>query len=150
MTPTTCRCCAATAMLASRISCCNAHHLHPVLTYPSPSPLDAMTDWITDRPPTAADADGHGEVLAKMPSGFKPGESWSAFTEWEQVPAGTPWRHTSMWPPAEPTTTIPRLFTSITHTGAFYLALADDGTAWFDLGDGWEQLAPLPAREVEG
>jgi hypothetical protein len=106
------------------------------------------TDWITDRPPTEADADEHGEVLAQLPSGFKPGETWSSFTEWEHVTTGTPWRHTSMWPPAAPTTTIPRLFTSITHADDRYLALADDGTAWEDYGNGWVQLDPLPAREV--
>lgn len=100
-----------------------------------------MTDWITDRPPTAADADEHGKVLAH-------GETCSGFIEWAEVPAGTPWRHTSIWG-ATPTTTIPRLFTSITHSGDRYLALADDGTAWFDLGKGWMQLDPLPAREVE-
>ena len=44
----------------------------------------------------------------------------------------------------------PRLFTSLTHANGLYLALADDGTAWFDLGNGWEQLDPLPAREVQG
>ena len=99
------------------------------------------TDWITDRPPTEADADADGQVLAQ-------GKTWSGFIELHLVRTGTRWRHTSMWD--SPTTTIPRKFTSITHTGAFYLALADDGTAWFDLGNGWMQLDPLPAREVEG
>lgn len=79
-------------MPASRISCCNAHPRHPVLTYPSPSPLDMTdTDWIT-----------------------------------------------------------PRKFTSITHADDRYLALADDGTAWEDYGNGWVQLDPLPTREVQG
>ena len=105
-----------------------------------------MTDWITDRPPTAADADEHGEVLAQMPSRMLPGETWSSFTEWDQVPANTPWRHTSMWGTA-PTTT-PRLFTSITYSDDCYLAVADDGTAWEKCGRGWVQLPPLPAREV--
>jgi hypothetical protein len=104
------------------------------------------TDWITDRLPTEADADHHGEVLAQVPSGFKPGEIWSSFTEWDEVPADSPWRHTSIW--RSPTTTIPRKFTSITHIGDRYLALADDGTAWEDYGIGWQQLDPLPAREV--
>ena len=108
-----------------------------------------MTDWITDRPPTAADADERGEVLAQLPSRLGQGNVWSSFTEWAEVPAGAPWRHTSMWPPKPMPTTIPRKFTSITHTDDRYLALADDGTAWFDLGNGWMQLEPLPAREVE-
>lgn len=110
---------------------------------------DWITDrWITDRLPTEADADEHGEVLAQLPSWFKPGETWSAFTEWEQVPANTPWRHTSLWGSAAAPTTTPRLFTSITYADDRYLALADDGTAWFNFGKSWLQLDPLPAREV--
>ena len=42
----------------------------------------------------------------------------------------------------------PRLFTSITYADDRYLALADDGTAWFNFGQGWVQLDPLPAREA--
>lgn len=47
-------------------------------------------------------------------------------------------------------TPIPRLFTSITHADGRYLALADDGTAWFNYGDarGWQKLESLPDREV--
>jgi len=107
------------------------------------------TDWITDRPPTESDADEHGEVLVLAPSRLKHGETWSAFTEWEQAPANTPWRHTSLWGTATaPTITTPRLFTSITYANDRYLALADDGTAWENWGQGWVQLDPLPAREV--
>lgn len=105
------------------------------------------TDWITDRLPTEADADEHGEVLAQLPFGLSPAATWSTTLEWDEVPTGAPWRHTSIWG-ATPTTTIPRLFTSITHTDDRYLALADDGTAWFNFGNGWMQLDPLPAREV--
>jgi hypothetical protein len=39
---------------------------------------------------------------------------------------------------------------STSRTDDRYLALADDGTAWEDWGQGWVQLDPLPAREVEG
>ena len=105
------------------------------------------TDWITDRLPTEADADGHGEVLAQD-------EPWGSFTEWEAVTTGTPWRHTSTWRSPDgatpTTTTIPRKFTSITRADYRYLALADDGTAWEGYGNGWVQLDPLPAREVQG
>ena len=104
-----------------------------------------MTDWITDRPPTEADADADGEVLAPCCASRR---ARSAFVEWEQVPAGTPWRHTSMWKAAPAPATTPRLFTSITYADDRYLALADDGTAWEDYGNGWLQLEPLPAREV--
>ena len=95
------------------------------------------TDWITDRLPTKADADADGEVLAQ-------GKGW---INWKHVTTGTHWRHTIIW--RSPTTTIPRKFTSITHVDDRYLALADDGTAWFDLGNGWMQMDPLPAREVQ-
>lgn len=108
----------------------------------------ADTDWITDRPPTEADADADGEVLTPL---LRPGP-WSAFTKWDQVPAGLPWRHTSWWraasAPAPAPATTPRLFTSITYADDRYIALADDGTAWFNFGKGWLQLEPLPAREV--
>lgn len=104
------------------------------------------TDWITDRPPTEADADEHGLVLARWPYKSNPALLWSSPAEWEAVTTGTPWRHTSMWGSAP--TTIPRKFTSITHADDRYLALADDGTAWEDYGNGWVQLDPLPAREV--
>ena len=98
-----------------------------------------MASWITDRLPTKADADEHGEVLAQ-------GNGW---IKWKHVTTGTPWRHTCMWRfTSTPTTTIPRKFTSITHADDRYLALADDGTAWFNYGNGWVQLDPLPAREV--
>ena len=98
-----------------------------------------MTDWITDRLPTEADADKHGEVLVQ-------GKGW---IKWKHVTTGTHWHRTIMWHSAPtPTTTIPRLFTSITHADDRYLALADDGTAWEDYGIGWQQLPPLPAREV--
>lgn len=107
-------------------------------------------DWITDRLPTEADADEHGEVLARVPSRWLPGEIWNCSIEWDQVDDGTPWRHTSIWRAALAPTTTPRLFTSIAHADGRYLALADDGTAWFNYGDarGWQQLDPLPALEV--
>ena len=59
-------------------------------------------DWITDRPPTAADADGNGKVLAQMPCGFLKGKPWSIFLEWDQVPASTPWRHGQGWKQLDP------------------------------------------------
>ena len=103
-----------------------------------------MVSWITDRPPTEADADANGEVLAQ-------GEGW---IEWKHVTTGTHWRHTILWRSpdgAAPATTIPRKFTSITYADDRLVALADDGTAWFNFsfGSGWVQLPPLPAREVE-
>lgn len=106
------------------------------------------TDWITDRLPTEADADANGNVLALMPSHMSLGETWSLFIKWDQVDDGTPWCHASLRGSTAALTTTPRQFTSITYANDRYLALADDGTAWEDWGQGWVQLDPLPAREV--
>lgn len=98
-------------------------------------------DWIVDRLPTKSDADDKGLVLgqhALLP--------YSYFRKWYDVRIDQQWRHTEEWH-ATPT----RKFTSITHADGRYLALADDGTAWFNYGDarGWQQLEPLPAQEVK-
>jgi len=99
------------------------------------------TDWIRDRLPTVADADEKGEVLTPHKT---TGQTF--FQRWQEVRPNQQWRHTSRWR-SIPTTT-PRLFASITRTKDRYLALADDGTAWENWGQGWVQLDPLPAREV--
>ena len=106
------------------------------------------TDWITDRLPTEADANEHGTVLALKPSPLKQGETWSLFIKWDQVDDVTPWCHASLRGSTAAPTITPRLFTSITYADDRYLALADDGTAWFNFGKGWVQLDPLPAREA--
>lgn len=55
------------------------------------------TDWITDRLPT--DADANGDVLARWPDAENPAMTWISPTEWEvvAVTTGISWRHTSMW-----------------------------------------------------
>ena len=100
------------------------------------------TDWITDRLPTEADADFDGRVMVTTTT-----HGAALLVSWDSVRPSEQWRHTSAWHILTPTTT-PRLFTSITHVCDRYLALADDGTAWFNFGKGWVQLDPLPAREV--
>lgn len=100
------------------------------------------TDWITDRLPTEADADRYGRVTIYD-------EPFTRYCKWWNVAnLDEKWRHTSMRGAAAAPTTTPRLFTSITYADDRYLALADDGTAWEDWGQGWVQLDSLPAREV--
>lgn len=100
-----------------------------------------MTGWIIDRLPTEADGDGDGEVTVL-------GDIHTFFQLWTNVTPGQAWRRTRYWRPPAPATT-PRLFASITRADDRYLALADDGTAWQDWGQGWVQMDPLPAREVQ-
>jgi len=64
-----------------------------------------MTEWITDRQPTKADEDHHGEVCMMV----FPGERTSsggqsvALVAAAHVGPGVPWRHTDDWePPATP------------------------------------------------
>lgn len=104
-----------------------------------------MTDWITDRLPTEADADKYGFVTT-------PGLMGTVQNHWSTVMRGAPWRHTTIqgliMAKSHKFTVIPRKFTSITYANNRYIALADDGTAWEDYGHGWRQIHPLPAREV--
>jgi len=115
-----------------------------------------MTEWITDRPPTEADADPDGDVLVqKRPAVF-------VAVPWQYVAAGAPWRRTALWcqvtPAAKPTPKAlqPRRYVSISRMvdahrhGSILDAVADDGTAWWCLSDvtPWKQHAPLPACEV--
>ena len=110
-----------------------------------------MTEWITDRPPTEADADPDGDVLIRRnPSDF-------IHLPWRYVAAGAPWRRTGTFPaPAKLNTTVsyPRRFVSISRqiaiAGSVLDAVADDGTAWsLWPGDNqWQPHSPLPAREV--
>jgi len=61
-------------------------------------------DWITDRPPTAADGDEEGEVRMKA----SPDREGFHLIHWSYVGACVPWRRTSRWkPPAQPAPTEP-------------------------------------------
>ena len=98
-------------------------------------------DWITDRLPTEADADGDGDVLCLR---YR-----MDIASWKNVESGEPWL-----PLAPSSTPRPRRIVSITRTvqesGDHTIdAVADDGTAWWMIAgvtDGWTQLPALPDR----
>jgi hypothetical protein len=56
--------------------------------------------WITDRPPTEADADGDGDVLICTTPRLNL-EDWE-YEKWNDVTPGWPWRHTYNWTPPTP------------------------------------------------
>lgn len=99
--------------------------------------------WITNRLPTADDADVNGEVIISKPSDGRP-----LAMHWTDVCEGHMWR----------ITTTKRRIISTNRTVhpngvAIIDAVADDGTAWWiaqgDDDNGWRQLPPLPDREIQ-
>ena len=54
--------------------------------------------WITDRLPTAADADQDGEVCIVTGPGRNGDDDW-AFVHWSYVGQRAPWKHTGDWQP---------------------------------------------------
>lgn len=119
-----------------------------------PTPLP----WITDRPPTEADGDKDGDVIALLPDK----KSWCAH-HWTVVELGQAWLPFTL-PTAAPSTPEPtpstrtpltRRIVSITRTihGATETidAIADDGTAWWMVpGEvDWTQLPALPKQEAD-
>ena len=100
-----------------------------------------------------------GDVLVQV----RPKSVVGTCLHWAYVSPGTPWRHTTFWkifneaPKPDARATKPRRFVSISRTvhiaGHTLDAIADDGTAWWKaLGSDdqteWQQLSPLPAREL--
>ena len=68
------------------------------------STFTAMEEkWITDRPPTEADADRDGDVRMKGHPGAcgTRGASLYCCVHWSHVAHGAPWQHTSDWKPAQ-------------------------------------------------
>ena len=57
-----------------------------------------MAEWITDRPPTAADGgfDGHVKVQARINDS---NDIVECLAHWSDVKAGTPWNHIFLWLP---------------------------------------------------
>lgn len=120
-------------------------------------------DWITDRPPTAADVDSFGDVVAR----YHPDDDDYCYMHWSYVGAGVPWRHCvgAGVPPTDlepaPTNTAPRRFKetprrTVTDFGHIIDAIDDDGVAWWmgtasdaDSEPEWQQLLPLPDREPQ-
>ena len=118
--------------------------------------MTPTNDWITDRRPTESDGVSDGFVLAH----YHPGDDSYYYMHWSYVGEATPWKHCEHWqPPAtpEPNPT-PRKFASLTRTVTDFShtidAIDEDGVAWWmtlatdDSEPEWQQLTPLPAREV--
>ena len=133
-------------------------------------------EWITWARPTPADADEFFQVeisLNRIPSTDPIADSScrTTFAFWENVDYGTPWRRTWRWrsshklnheleqlkrqADADMTATtdepVVRTYSSITRApspsgGWVYDAIANDGTAWWRLGDSgnWMPHSPLP------
>lgn len=127
-----------------------------------------MTDWITDRLPTKADADQSGDVIVcTSPTLHK---ALKTYRDWRVVTLGWPWRHTEYWtsptpaPEFAPAAPEPepekatrgfawfnRVDMNPGHEVEEY-AVATDGTAWWRIigkddrleDKKWIQVRPLP------
>jgi hypothetical protein len=113
-----------------------------------------MNDWITDRLPTAADADIDGEVLIKLVQDSECGEG--AYAHFTVVVLGQPWwsrnaaaRGAQPTPPPAPAPT--RVVTAMTADGPCLYAACNDGTIWQfpgGLDRRWYQLPSIPQPET--
>lgn len=124
--------------------------------------MTPTNDWITDRRPTEADGDEDGEVVLRR---FADGRRDStlgkreALVDWRHIGKGVPWKRTDIWQPPATSEPTPRKFASLTRTitdfGHIIDAIDEDGVAWWmgtasdaDHETKWQQLLPLPGREV--
>jgi hypothetical protein len=105
-----------------------------------------MTYWISDRLPTKDDADEDGDVIICSEDG-----TYWMLAVWDVVKYG------KLWIPfvkpgssatIEPPTPTPRRFVSLISHSTALIAVADDGTAWFQLDSAsdWHPLRALPPR----
>lgn len=126
-----------------------------------------MTYWITHRQPTAADADGDGDVF--VPRDYPPNDQ-AQYVSFQYVGPAVPWMHSDCYQgtfPAEPQDTpapapVVRTFRHISGlvaaNGSTYVtAVADDGTAWYRQfpsnrfqDDEWLPHPPLPQPNQPG
>lgn len=126
-----------------------------------------MTYWITHRQPTAADADGDGDVSVPR---YYPEDDKELYVFYQYVGAGVPWMHSDCYrgvPPVEPQAVpvpppVVRTFRHVSGlvaaNGSTYItAVADDGTAWYRQfpsnrpQDGeWLPHPPLPQPNQPG
>jgi photosystem II stability/assembly factor-like uncharacterized protein len=93
-------------------------------------------EWITDRLPTATDADEDGDVLA--PLSQIGGET---HVLWNRVREGEPWKHSPFLQPP-----VVRKPVQIAVSDDTVYALCDDGTVFRYTGGftGWTQLPLVP------
>jgi hypothetical protein len=106
-----------------------------------------MDQWITDRLPTAADADSDGDV--KVPDGIRSVPPHGFYQHHTLVVPGQPWwseeaagRVEVAAPAPAPTRKVVQIAAS---TGLDLFALCDDGTVWInDSKTTWAQLTAIP------
>ncbi len=110
---------------------------------------DTMTEWITDRLPTRADADAEGEVTIRR------GPELLGYMYWSCVVPGQPWwsrnaaaRAAHPTPPPAPAPA--RVVTAMCAAGPRFFAACNDGTIWSmgNLGGEWYPIASIPQPEA--
>jgi hypothetical protein len=111
--------------------------------------LKPMAEWITDRLPTAEDADSDGEVIIRRDSKLR------GYMHWSCVVPGQPWwspnaaaRAAQPTPPPAPAPT--RVVTAMAAAGTRFYVACNDGTIWTmgNLGGEWYQLHSIPQPEA--
>jgi hypothetical protein len=113
---------------------------------------DTMTEWITDRLPTAADADRQGDVRVPYKPCSIPGQG--VFAHYSVVVPGQPWwsrnaaaRTAQPTPPPAPAPT--RVVYAMCAAFDNMYAACNDGTVWArSLMCGWVQVASIPQPEA--
>ena len=114
-----------------------------------------MSEWITDRLPTAADADGMGEVRVRRSPDRAPGASMT-WAHYSVITPGQPWwspkaeRAAGPAPAPAPAPVPARVVTALTFDpDNVIIAACNDGTLWAkDLGGEWYQLPSIPQPEA--
>jgi hypothetical protein len=115
-----------------------------------------MSEWITDRVPTEADADDDGEVIISWTPGDTPEESCKR-AKYSAVSPGQPWwseradyardyAARQVGPPAPAPT---RVVTAMCAAFDNMYAACNDGTLWARAPmRAWEQLPSIPQPEA--
>jgi hypothetical protein len=116
-----------------------------------------MSEWITDRPPTEADADDDGEVIISWTPGDTPEESCK-WAKYSAVSPGQPWWSeradyardyaARVTPPPAPAPA--RVVTALAiDSDVTVIAACNDGTMWIrqPMG-GWGQIPSIPQPEA--
>lgn len=116
-------------------------------------------DWITDRLPTAADADRDGDVKIPCRPGDQPDDDSTFWVHYSLIFPGQPWwsamASQATPAPAEPPAPTPpaerkiKQFVYIPKTenkGEKVIALCNDGTLWYASPGwlNWLSFAPIP------
>ncbi len=116
---------------------------------------DTMAEWITDRLPTAADADGDGDVKACCRGGTGPEDG--PYVHYTVIVPGQPWwsptaaaRATRTAQPTPPPAPAPaRVVTAMCAAFDTMCAACNDGTVWaWSPMHGWTQADSIPQPEA--